>query len=157
MKEQIYQNGFYLLLGLFIGILVTFIAIPEQSTPTQDTIRIELVKDSVTSTKIIQKPLSENNLKEELIKHNVPHANIVVAQAKLESGLGTSPVYKRTNNLFGLKKGNKYRSYSHWTECVKDYKQCISKRYKGGNYYAFLNKIGYSENPNYTNILKEIV
>lgn len=167
MKQQIYQNGFYLLLGLIFGALITLISMPKSTPkPSENTIRIEMVKDSVKVTskdknvKIAQmkpKALNETNLKEELAKNKIPHANIVLAQAKLESGNFKSDLVRTHQNIFGLKKGNRYRRYSHWTECVKDYKKCISNRYDGGNYYAFLNRIGYASHPNYTGLLKDMV
>lgn len=167
MKQQIYQNGFYLLLGLIFGAIVMLIALPKDTPkPSENTIRIEMVKDSVKVTskdknvKIVQmepKVLNETNLKEELTKNKIPHANIVLAQAKLESGNFKSDLVRTHQNIFGLKKGNRYRRYSHWTECVKDYKKCISDRYDGGNYYAFLNRIGYASHPNYTGLLKDMV
>ena len=167
MKQQIYQNGFYLLLGLIFGALITLISVPKNTPkPSENTIRIEIVKDSVKVTskdknvKIAQmklKVLNETNLKEELTKHNIPHANIVLAQAKLESGNFKSDLVRSHQNIFGLKKGNQYRRYSHWTECVKDYKKCISSRYDGGDYYTFLDRIGYASHPNYTELLKNIV
>ena len=157
----------YLLVGLIIGSVVTLISVPKDSPkPSENTIRIEMVKDSVKVTskdknvKIAQikpKVLNETNLKEELTRNNIPHANIVLAQAKLESGNFKSDLVRTHQNIFGLKKGNKYRRYSHWTECVKDYKKCISDRYNGGNYYAFLNRIGYASHPNYTGLLKDMV
>lgn len=169
MKQQIYQNGFYLLLGLIFGALAMLIALPKDTNkPLENTIRIEMVKDSLKVTskdknvKIAQvkskpKTLNETNLKEELAKNNIPHANIVLAQAKLESGNFKSDLVRTHQNIFGLKKGNRYRRYSHWTECVKDYKKCISDRYDGGNYYVFLNRIGYASHPNYTGLLKDMV
>lgn len=171
MKQQIYQNGFYLLLGLILGTLITLISVPKSTPkPSENTIRIEMVKDSakvtskdknvkVAQVKPIAKPkvLNETNLKEELAKNNIPHANIVLAQAKLESGNFKSDLVRTHQNIFGLKKGNRYRRYSHWAECVKDYKKCISDRYDGGNYYVFLNRIGYASHPNYTGLLKDMV
>lgn len=171
MKQQIYQNGFYLMIGLILGALITLISLPKSTPkPSENTIRIEMVKDSakvtskdknvkVAQVKPIAKPkvLNETNLKEELAKNNIPHANIVLAQAKLESGNFKSDLVRTHQNIFGLKKGNRYRRYSHWTECVKDYKKCISDRYDGGNYYVFLNRIGYASHPNYTGLLKDMV
>ena len=171
MKQQIYQNGFYLLLGLILGTLITIISVPKSSPkPFENTIRIEMVKDSakvtskdknvkVAQVKPVAKPkvLNETNLRAELIKNNIPHANIVLAQAKLETGNFRSDLVRTHQNIFGLKKGNRYRRYSHWTECVKDYKKCISNRYSGGCYYDFLNRIGYASHPNYTGLLKEMV
>lgn len=155
----------YLLIGLIIGVVITLISIPRNTIkPSENKICIEIIKDSVTSkdkhVKIAQinpKILNETNLKKELTKNNIPHANIVLAQAKLESGNFKSDLVHTHQNIFGLKKGNRYRRYSHWTECVKDYKKCISNRYEGGNYYTFLNRIGYASHPNYTGLLKDIV
>lgn len=90
----------YLLLGLITGSVITLISVPKSTPkPLENTIRIEMVKDSVKVTskdnnvKVAQlkpiiksKVLNETNLKEELAKNNIPHANIVLAQAKLESG-----------------------------------------------------------------------
>lgn len=161
----------YLLIGLIIGVVVTLILTPKNTPkPSENTIRIEMVKDSVKSiskykdVKVTQvkpntkqKVLNESNLKEELTKNNIPHVNIVLAQAKLETGNFKSNLVRTHQNIFGLKKGNRYRRYSHWTECVEDYKKCISNRYSGGSYYAFLNRIGYASHPNYTGLLKEMV
>lgn len=155
----------YLLIGLIVGVVITLVSIPKNIVkPSENTIRIEIVKDSIKviskdkNAKIAQmKSLNESNLKAELIKNNIPHANIVLAQAKLESGNFKSNLVHTHQNIFGLKKGNQYRRYSHWTECVKDYKKCVSNRYDGGNYYAFLNRIGYASHPNYTDLLKEMV
>ena len=171
MKQQIYQNGFYLMIGLILGALITIISVPKSSPkPSENTIRIEMVKDSakvtskdknvkVAQVKPVAKPkvLNETNLRDELIKNNIPHANIVLAQAKLETGNFRSNLVRTHQNIFGLKKGNRYRRYSHWTECVEDYKKCISNRYSGGSYYAFLNRIRYASHPNYTELLKEMV
>ena len=164
MIKQIYQNGFYLVVGMVLGI-VSMISIPSKTVanPT-NTVQIEVVKDSkVKSKDPINKPiikhkkvLNEANLKEEIAKHNIPHGNIVLAQAKLESGNFKSKLTKTHNNIFGLNRGNSYKMYSHWTECVKDYKTRISSKYKGGDYYKFLNKIGYATHPEYTNILKRM-
>lgn len=161
----------YLLIGLIIGAVVTTILIPKSfSEPTENTIRIELIKDSTsitskdknvriakTDNSAKTKILNESSLKTELAKNNIPHANIVLAQAKLESGNFKSKLVHTHQNIFGLKKGNQYRKYSHWTECVKDYKKCISDRYNGGSYYAFLDRIGYSSHPDYIKLLKGMI
>lgn len=70
--------------------------------------------------------------------------------------MGKSKLAKTHNNLFGLRRGSGYRRFSHWTESVMAYNNLIYKRYKGGNYYAFLEKIGYAEDSNYTNKLKAL-
>ena len=92
----------------------------------------------------------------ELHRQQVPHAQIVLAQARLESGNFKSDFYRKTNNLFGLKKGKKCATYKHWRDSVKDYKLRISSRYNGGSYYKFLIDIKYATNPNYVKLIKQI-
>ena len=92
----------------------------------------------------------------ELVKQGVPHARIVLAQARLESGNMKSAFYKRTNNLFGMKRGKRYARYGHWRESVADYKRRISSCYKGGDYYAFLRRINYASDPHYITKVRRI-
>lgn len=92
----------------------------------------------------------------ELHRQRIPHPEIVLAQARLESGNMKSDFYQKTNNLFGLKKGRRYKHYSHWKESILDYKKRISARYQGGSYYKFLIDIKYATNPNYIKLLNEV-
>ena len=168
-----WKSGFILLLGLVIGISIGRVTvspkpikennkieliISKDSTLTKDsTFKVKVKKSTIKDTKVSLLPLTEKNLKKELIRQGVSHPNIVLAQAKLESNLGKSEVAKRTNNLFGLRNGKRYRRFSHWTECVTAYKNLIQSKYEGGNYYAFLDKIGYAEDPNYTHKLRDMI
>lgn len=90
----------------------------------------------------------------EFKRQGIPHPTIVLAQARLETGNFKSVRCRRDHNLFGMKRGRKYAKYSNWRESVKDYKQRISSRYKGGDYYAFLRRIGYASDKQYINKLK---
>lgn len=90
----------------------------------------------------------------EIKRQGIPHPNIVLAQARLETGNFKSDRCRRDHNLFGMKRGRRYAKYGHWRESVKDYKQRISSRYRGGDYYAFLRRIGYASDPAYTAKLK---
>ena len=93
----------------------------------------------------------------EIKRQGIPHTTIVLAQARLETGNFKSDRCRRDHNLFGMKRGRRYAKYVHWRESVKDYKQRISSRYKGGDYYAFLRRIGYASDPNYIGKVKHIV
>lgn len=167
-KRKINYHCIYCLcIGFFIGYIWN-ISKKEPNTKDKIEIKMNVIKDSVVfDTMTIKKevitkkltsnralPLNEKNLKKVLNDNNVHHAPIVLAQAKLETGNFSSKVCKTKNNLFGLRKGNSYRSYSHWSESVKAYKKLIQSRYKGGNYYYFLNKIGYAGDKSYTTKLK---
>lgn len=143
------------MIGIFFG-LIFGTSFHEQITNNPIPIELKITtKDTIKE--ISNKPLSEVNLKKELKKQGIPHSDIVFAQAKLESNLGKSSVYKKTNNLFGLTHGKTYRSYSHWTYCVQDYKKCISSKYNGGSYYKFLEELPYAEDPEYIKKLKELI
>ena len=90
----------------------------------------------------------------EIRRQGLPHPNIVLAQARLETGNFTSRMCKSHHNLFGIKHNGKYARYRHWRESIADYKKRISSRYSGGDYYAFLKRIGYAKDPKYINKLK---
>ena len=91
----------------------------------------------------------------EIQRQGIPHPHIVLAQARLETGNFMSDRCRRDKNLFGMKRGRRYATYRHWRDSVRDYKQRISSRYKGGDYYAFLRRIGYAKDPKYTAKLKQ--
>ena len=91
----------------------------------------------------------------EIHRQGLPHPHIVLAQARLETGNFTSARCKRDKNLFGIKHGGKYARYARWQDSVTDYRRRISARYKGGDYYAFLQRIGYAKDPKYVTKLKQ--
>lgn len=93
---------------------------------------------------------------QEIKRQNIPHPAVVLAQARLETGNFKSDYYRRTRNLFGIKKGGKYAIYRNWRDSVMDYKRLVSSRYDGGSYYSFLRRINYASDPNYIGKLKEI-
>jgi flagellum-specific peptidoglycan hydrolase FlgJ len=91
----------------------------------------------------------------ELHRQQVPHPHIVLAQARLETGNFKSDRCRRGHNLFGIKHNGKYAKYSTWQASVADYKKRISARYKGGDYYQFLTRIGYAADRQYVTKLKQ--
>ena len=96
-------------------------------------------------------------VKAELHRQGVPHAQIVLAQARLETCNFTSRRCKVDHNLFGMKKGKRYARYARWQDSVRDYKERISSRYQGGDYYTFLKRIGYAEDRQYKTKLQNII
>ena len=81
IRLELYQSGFYFLLGILCTIIfINSCTKPREiikETIVHDTIKVETVKD---------KPLTENNVKAELKKQGIKHSNVVLAQAKLETG-----------------------------------------------------------------------
>ena len=119
-----------------------------------------VVRDTIVikDTVVVPIPvLSKEAVLRELERQNIPHAKIVLAQSLLETGHYKSGLCKTHNNIFGLRKGSKYRRYNNYIECIADYKRLISSRYKGGDYFEFLERIHYAENGSYTKILKSMI
>ena len=100
---------------------------------------------------------SEVNLIKYMDVLGIEHADIVLNQAKHETGNFTSPRFKQYNALFGFQTSNvstvKYKS---WKESVIHYKYWQMKRLKSNeNYYSFLKRVHYSEDSVYINKLKQ--
>lgn len=94
-----------------------------------------------------------------LVHYEVKYPKAVLAQAKLESGNYTSYHCRVGNNFLGLYNSRKkeYFSFSHWTDCVQGYKDMIEYKLKDGeDYYDFLIRIGYAEDPSYVYKVKQI-
>lgn len=97
------------------------------------------------------KELNIKNLMAVLQQYDVKFPQIVAAQALLETGYFTSRVCLENNNLFGLRRpsNGSYYTFNSWEESVKAYKDYVQYKYKVGNYYDFLNRIGYAEDGSY--------
>lgn len=78
------------------------------------------------------KSFTEENLVTYLNEINIKFPDVVLAQAKLESGNFTSYLFRVNNNLFGMKKAGqrptttisvnkKHAVYKNWQESVLDY------------------------------------
>ena len=94
-----------------------------------------------------------------LVHYEVKHPKAVLAQAKLESGNYTSSHYRNRNNFLGLynSRRKEYFKFNHWSECILAYKDMVEyKLREGEDYYQFLDRIGYAENPNYIKQVKQI-
>ena len=159
MRRNYWKECCLLLIGMFIGTLYGRYLTPcNQTAPKIFSRDSVFVHDTVFEKSIPAiPPLNAKNVLKELKNQGIPHAEIVLAQSKLETGSYTSKICKTHNNIFGLRKGNSYRKYNSYVACISDYKKLISSKYKGGNYYDFLEKLGYAEDPSYTKKLKNLV
>ena len=90
--------------------------------------------------------------------YGIKHPKIVVAQSILETGHYKSKLCKQHNNLFGLydSKNRRFYKFKTWQESVRAYKQKVQYKYKSGDYYAFLKRINYAEDPKYITKLKRL-
>lgn len=138
-----------LLVGVVIGSAI------EHSIKKVEYVNVERV-DTLFIEKVDTLYLTKQNVYAELKRQEVPHAEIVLAQSLLETGNYKSKLAHSHSNIFGMRTSKGYKKYKNWSECISDYKKRISSRLKGGeNYYQFLVRIGYAEDPSYTNKLKQ--
>ncbi len=99
----------------------------------------------------------------ELVKQDVKHPEIVLAQSLLETGwYQCDGCSMDVNNLFGLYNSRKkeYFPYDNWKKSIGGYKRGIQYKYfkkDYQDYYQFLNDIGYASDPQYTIKLKKLV
>lgn len=102
-----------------------------------------------------------------LKRYQIKYPHIVEAQIKLETNYLKSVICKQNRNLFGMKytnlrpttaKGeiNNHALYDSYLKSVEDYQTWQRLYYKGGDYYEFLSRIGYAEDKEYINKLKNI-
>jgi flagellum-specific peptidoglycan hydrolase FlgJ len=100
-------------------------------------------------------------------KYNIKNSNTALTQVCLETGYLTSDILKANKNLFGMRYapgrktaaiGEQFGSavYASIEKSVEDYKIWQDLYYKGGDYYLFLERIGYATDPVYIEKLKRI-
>ena len=98
-----------------------------------------------------ERELNIANLLDVIGEVGLTNGLIVLAQALLETGHFSSRVCREYNNLFGLydSKNKEYFRFARWEDSVVAYQRMIQYKYKGGNYFHFLKRIGYAEDPGY--------
>jgi flagellum-specific peptidoglycan hydrolase FlgJ len=116
---------------------------------------LDLPKPTIIADTVRIDTFSENALIIELHELKMLAPNIVLAQAKLETGNFKSYLFKKSNNLFGFRNFNGYIKYDSWKSSVKAYKDWQTRKYKGGDYYDFLEHINYAEDTLYVYKLKQ--
>ena len=121
---------------------------------------IDDLKASIAMAKGIDlvPPLTIANLASSLQRHKVKFPNIVIAQALLETGYFTSRVCLEHNNLFGLRRPSDggYYHFDNWEESIRAYRDYVQYKYHGGDYYRFLQRIGYAEDVEYMRKVRKI-
>lgn len=123
-------------------------------------------------------PLTKKNVWEFLNKLNILHPQVVYQQIMLETNNLTSPICSENNNIVGQRveatnsdgsyryahyniKGLKNRGhlvFANWKLSLLHYKAFQEHNYlkKHWNYYNFLRSLGYAEDPQYIDKLKQI-
>ena len=111
---------------------------------------------------------SKEEVYKELMKQEVQHPEIVMAQILYETRHLKSNICKVNHNLFGMKlphqrqttaigeDSNTFAIYRNWKESIADYLIWQTKYYKGGDYYQFIKDSGYCPSEDYVPTLKRI-
>jgi flagellum-specific peptidoglycan hydrolase FlgJ len=97
---------------------------------------------------------TQQKVYDKIVKANLQHPKIVLAQAIHESMNFKSKAAKNKNNIFGIMKGRRTRYFESIDECIQFYKDRVQSRYVSGSYYRFLTRIGYASDPRYIYKLK---
>jgi hypothetical protein len=98
------------------------------------------------------------NVYDALIACEIAHPDVVMRQVIVETmWLKCKNCSKEVNNLFGFFLNGKYIEFDSWFESVIYYKQWQDSYYKGGDYYDFLNSIGYATSEKYERTLKQVI
>lgn len=139
------------IIGVLVGVTLSICLLVKDSKISINFPKIEQVKDTLPE-------LTLDNVLIEIIKHDIKHPLIVLKQVIWETGwLKCKDCSLDSNNLCGMGwDGSSYHTYNHWTESIEAYRIWQLKYYKEGDYYQFLEDIGYATDTNYINKLKSI-
>ena len=114
---------------------------------------------------------SELNVYKQLVKVGIAYPDVVLAQAKIETGNFTSKIFRENHNMFGMKlpyrrqttavgENRNHAKYTDWIQSVRDYKlwqdQMIHRAPTKSAYLAYL-KRNYAEDKNYIKKIKQII
>jgi uncharacterized FlgJ-related protein len=116
-------------------------------------------------------PFSEENLMIVIKKMGIRFPDVVVAQAKLETGHFTSKSFTRCNNLFGMKMAKSrltvasnerygHASYDHWTYSVMDYalfQSTFARKIRTKDKYLLYLQSNYAEDKTYVDKIKKLI
>ena len=141
--------------SIIMGIFLMQVNYNNTKIPVEEDIPIKLEQPEFFLEDIPTKEL----VRDACEHYDIKHIDIVVAQSILETGMYRSEQCLKHNNLFGLYNSRRqvYFRFNHWTESVKAYRDLIQYRYTGGDYYKWLDKIGYAEDSLYIIKVKGIV
>ncbi len=157
VKEEMVVRAL-VVLSVLIGVFVIGVI-------TGKSIYDKPVKD-ITKEQIIQEISFEDSVYNYILELNIQHPEVVLRQARIESGNFKSRVFLENNNMFSMKIPNKrpnmvsgsnmgYAVYNNWQESVIDY--ALYQVYSGKNlskedYIKMLNN-NYAEDTEYLNKL----
>jgi uncharacterized FlgJ-related protein len=111
---------------------------------------------------------SPEEVREEIVKLNLDHPDVVYAQCLIESGNFSSNIFKNNNNCLGMKLAKSrpttavgedfgHAKYKSWQDCIRDYalwQASYARNLSKQEYLQFLGQI-YAEDGSYIVKLKQ--
>lgn len=145
-----------LILSFFIGIKACKENYKDLSPKEKHKYRNKLVDKEAIKNFYFEKP-DIIIAADDLFYYNIKHPDIVLKQAIWETGWFKSKACTQKNNIFGFTHdGKNYLTFDSIQDCIIYYKNWQDRNYKGGDYYNFLEKIGYSGDSLYKSHLESI-
>jgi len=146
-----------------LGLLLISTVISAKRSP--EVVEIE----KVVVEKSCSEPFTKQALIEEIKNLNFKYPDVVIAQAKLETGNFTSDIFLENNNLFGMKKAysrintatgvNKgHATYDCWRDSLLDYALYVSRYVRADNQDELLAHLGkyYAQDPIYESKVRRV-
>ena len=98
----------------------------------KDSNKYKEVEDTELCEQVYNQLSFEDSVYNYILELNIKHPDIVLRQARIESGNFQSKIFKENNNMFGFKQAYKrpntqigmnrsYAVYENWKECILDY------------------------------------
>lgn len=100
------------------------------------------------------KRITQREVYAKIVNAEIAHPVVVLRQAIHESANFKSKATVNRNNILGIRSGR--MSFSSIDDCISFYKKWQDRRYKSGDYYRFITRIGYAEDPKYIQKLKAV-
>jgi uncharacterized FlgJ-related protein len=140
-------------------------------TLTLIALSISLEIGNPSFTRRAEMPFSTTNMLKVMKEIGIVYPDIVMAQAKIETGHFTSKVFKENHNLFGMKlpkqrsttaigEQHNHAEYTSWRQSVVDYKlwqdRVLTKVKSKRAYLKYLHK-NYATNKKYVTLIKQMI
>lgn len=169
-KEITFKDGFYIFLGWVLCVLVLQTSVIGEDISKKMSFEIK-APQGLYSPIDEDSTITKESLYQYLINTRISNPKIIYCQAILESSNFTSELYKKNNNLFGMKLPKNritsgsgvcgtYQKYHNWRESVSDYMLWVIQNNASSldesSYLKLLSKI-YAEDPKYIEKLKNII
>lgn len=160
-------NRLFIVAGMSVCVAVGF------SLKRIKTVVMSAPEQEIQTVVLEQKPdvFSVEALREEMKRCGIKFPNIVMAQARLESGNFRSRIFREANNLFGMKLARSRNTtaigefsghalYENWRQSVMDYSlyqsTYLRKIRTEEQYLEYLSQ-SYAESPTYVEKIKKMI